>query len=153
MTAFVLRQLKKTGYHIVGKINYTPEKQLEIIESCANFLSQPLTLQMFIPCDLEGNVLKEPDLTCKRPNSNGNCQCGEESVKDCREWWNEWTTAKEKVLFSGFELIYNTDMLKVISDKEMKIYFSENEPPCTIEAYCNDNLTLTEKAKKQIGII
>lgn len=81
---------------------------LDKIRFYAGFLSQPLDLSMFVPLDKNGDILEKPDLTCKRNESKGNCQCGEESVKDCRELWLEWTEAEDSVIFKGF-VFYKED--------------------------------------------
>ena len=53
--------------HHYPETNEEAERELILIDNfynkCinyANFLKQPLTLGMFIPCDLDGNVLEEP---------------------------------------------------------------------------------------------
>jgi hypothetical protein len=76
----------------------------DVVYKYAKFLGQKPTLGMFVPCDEEGNVLEEPDLTCKRPVSNGVCQCGEESVKYCRDLSYKYQQALSRVIFEGFEL-------------------------------------------------
>lgn len=64
----------------------------------AKFLKQPITIGMFVPTDLEGNVLEEP----KEPKYG--------SLAD--DWINEqyrvkvakYQQAKDRVLFQGFKL-------------------------------------------------
>lgn len=60
---------------------------LSLIISYANFLSQPLTLSMFAPCDEEGNVLEEPN---RSTHTNEECET--------------YKAAKERVLFEGVDL-------------------------------------------------
>lgn len=57
----------------------------ETIKRYASFLSRPLTLSMFVPCDDKGNVLQDPGLMPSQ------------QLNDYRE-------AKSNVLFEGFEL-------------------------------------------------
>jgi hypothetical protein len=61
---------------------------LNKIFNYANFLSQPLTLGMFVPCDENGKVINEPDF-----NSNDDCFN-----------WTEYNNALDKVLFNNFEI-------------------------------------------------
>ena len=66
------------------------------------FLEQPLKVEMFVPCDEEGNVLEEPkkwkDYLQYPDSFDGNKE------------WNElydYQQAKEKVLFEGIEFRTN----------------------------------------------
>lgn len=155
-TKFILEQ---------SKLINDSEILSRLLISYAYFLKQTLTLGMFVPCDADGNVLEEPDLTCKRPESKGNCQCGEESIKDCREWWSEWLDAKSRVLFKGFSL----ECIKLNEESYADIdgyicrgsdFFihRDNIDYQTIEFLFNYaeelgfEIELTESAKKQIGI-
>jgi len=57
MTDFVL-EIEKEDYQVVAwKTKITA---IDRIFSYANFLKQPLKLEMFVPCDEDGNVLEEP---------------------------------------------------------------------------------------------
>ena len=64
----------------------------------ANFLKQPLKLEMFVPVDEDGNVLEEPDYL-------------DERFELKRMIYEE---AKEKVLFEDFEIKTNREGEKVI---------------------------------------
>jgi hypothetical protein len=94
MTDYVLEQEKY--------LDITNRQKLEHIINYANFLKQPLELWMFVPCDLEGNVLIEP------------------IEQNPIYWSKEYQQAKERVLFEGFDLRdYNLLMiqkLKTIED-------------------------------------
>lgn len=59
MTDFVLR-INEIEKEIDQFFDSWRMKQLRIIENYAKFLKQPLKLEMFVPCDDYGNVLKEP---------------------------------------------------------------------------------------------
>ena len=83
MTDFVLECYEKND-------NYQ-----NIADDCllyANFLKQPLTLGMFVPCDDDGDVLEIPH---PKPFQ------GRQKYDDDLEIYNE---AKSKVLFNGFYL-------------------------------------------------
>lgn len=64
---------------------------LDLFDNYATFLLQPLTLGMFVPCDEDGNVLREPELFG-------------ETIAHLEEWGVKqvkFTKAKEKVLFKN----------------------------------------------------
>lgn len=83
MTDFVLQE--KTGGQQVNSITSQLYYELRIIKKYADFLKQPLKLEMFVPCDEKGNVLKEPSLV---PSYE----------------LEIYRKAKEKVLFEGIDL-------------------------------------------------
>ena len=73
-------------------------KQLRIIENYAKFLKQPLKLEMFVPCDEEGDILEEPeDYEQRLPNM----------MTEYNDEIYRYEQAKEKVLFEGFEIDKN----------------------------------------------
>ena len=55
MTDFVLEQLNEENSR-----TRPIRSVLNALEGYANFLKQPLKLEMFVPCDEDGNILKEP---------------------------------------------------------------------------------------------
>lgn len=57
MQDFVLQQYNEA---------YSKDQFIERVEAYANFLKEPLKLEMFIPCDEKGNVLEEPDFLDER---------------------------------------------------------------------------------------
>jgi hypothetical protein len=132
MTDFVLEQNEnfKSDRFYQGQFK-------DNVVNYANFLKQPLKLEMFVPCDEDGNVLEEPD------------QDFELTFWDYSTKMSKYEQAKEKVLFEGFEVcnrttkidcvVYNEDhiTLKLLKDK-------------TIEYLINRNLTLTPTAIKRI---
>ena len=57
MTDFVLEQLNEQNSRT------KPMREVfNSLEKYAKFLKQPLKLEMFVPCDEEGNVLEEPKI-------------------------------------------------------------------------------------------
>lgn len=121
--------------------------KLRTIERYAEFLNQPLKLGMFIPCDLDDNVLEEPD--------------GSLSGVSAHLYVEEHREAQERVLFEGFELIEISTNLKIVINQEkdcqvfanqyQNVYYKCNEFD-KIEDLYKYNLTLTQTALKQIGI-
>ena len=65
------------------------------------FLKQPLKLEMFVPCDENGNVLEEPEKYGWLQNvGSRNSYATEQECIDCETFH----LAKQKVLFEGFEM-------------------------------------------------
>jgi hypothetical protein len=92
MTDFVLERSKQSIIDLTFEesIKKTIKIVKEIFEY-AKFLKQPLKLEMFVPCDEDGNILEEPDC---------NLDIRVSEMK-------EYQKAKEKVIFEGFELCPN----------------------------------------------
>ncbi len=89
----------------IGNMENYPghEKALSWIYNYATFLKQPLRLEMFVPCDDNGNVLEEPT----RDNflTHGICR-----TDDFTKALKEYKKAKEKVLFE--HPLSSLDMIK-----------------------------------------
>ena len=92
MTDFVLR-INEIEKEIDQFFDSWRMKQLRIIENYAKFLKQPLKLEMFVPCDENGNVLEEPQM---RPERNSFDE--EDMDYDAQELY-DYIKAKEKVSF------------------------------------------------------
>ena len=111
--------------------------ELQLIHNYANFLKQPLKLEMFVTCDDEGNVLEEPL---------------REHFYEIWDYKNElhfYNEARNKVLFYGFELRTNQPNNYVTNGC---FYPLLNNSDKTIGDLVNHNLTLTQSALKQIGL-
>lgn len=120
----------------------------------AEFLKQPLTLGMFVPCDADGNVF---DKTPEEKESN---------LRSSRDggWWQEYyeyrdkyQEAKDRVLFEGFELSITKDAiinnaLVIIRMHKDNNFSCSGKQVVTIEDLVKYDLVLTESAKKQIGL-
>ena len=98
--------MKLTSNTLFGKYCKSKEKEfktrleyLEWYEKTRNnfdeFLEQPLKLEMFVPCDENGNVLEEPQM---RPERNSFDE--EDMDYDAQELY-DYIKAKEKVLFEN----------------------------------------------------
>jgi len=115
--------------------NNIDTSELYKIYRYANFLKQPLTLSMFVPCDDEGNVLEEPKYWNKKYNDD----IPESELILCEEY----RQAKERVIFegftlTGFNLYLNTFLFGDI--RHLKDY--------TIENLIKYDLTITPNAVK-----
>jgi hypothetical protein len=98
----------------------------------ANFLKQPLKLEMFVPVDEEGNVLEEP-------LQEHYTDCTEEqNAKDWLYNLEKYEQAKNKVLFEGIDL----DTAKYHCERNVR----------TIEYFTSFNVELTPNAIKQLGL-
>lgn len=71
---------------------------IESIFNYANFLSQPLTLGMFVPC-VNGEVIKEP----KKKYKGG--QTVVFSTNQFTKEYSDYLKAKERVLFEGCRIV------------------------------------------------
>lgn len=91
MTDFVLEQSKEIKSEMIGYGEF-----IDKVVKYANFLKQPLKLEMFVPCDEDGSILSEPK--CNHSfDIHGEVVLHHEgcNIKD-------WNKSKEKVLFDGF---------------------------------------------------
>lgn len=132
-------------------------EQIRKIRNYSDFLKQPLTLGVFIPCDDEGNVLEEPV----------------DTIGGVELYSEKYQQAKEKVLFED-SIITNSDPYKMTKrfmiDLKHPTYFrlynkftftngdinecflpNFREIP-TIEYLVKFELSLTQSAIKQIGL-
>lgn len=105
MTDFVLEQSKK---YFDGHISL--DQYQKITNDYANFLKQPLALCMFVPCDDDGNVIKDP---CTH-----NRQCVDFCQGSCS---HEYYEAQQRVLFEGFSVDKSRD-----NDDEYDVYWVAN---------------------------
>ena len=98
MTDFVLQE--KTGGQQVNPITSQLYYELRIIKKYADFLKQPLKLEMFVSCDDNGNVLEDI--------------IGNGMIYNYSEKVTQYEQAKEKVLFEDFEIATNKEGEKLI---------------------------------------
>ena len=90
MTDFVLEQLNEQNSRT------KPMREVfNSLEKYANFLKQPLKLEMFVPCDEDGNVLEEPKIEEEYVD--------EHTTQIFAQYQYDLDKAKEKILFEGFE--------------------------------------------------
>ena len=107
-----------------------------------DFLEQPLKLEMFVPCDEEGDILEEPTNYEKR------------LLNMMTEYNDEVYTyyqAKAKVLFEGFE--YDKENDWVTYNEFARFFVSELQNGKVEDLFklIKDEITLTETSKKEIG--
>ena len=134
MTDFVLeRSLKDISEYTITEAFKDGAKVMNEIFNYANFLKQPLKLEMFIACDDEGNVLEEPEFYYKQENLKHLKGMELLIAEETNKRVSEYQQAKEKVLFEGFDL----------QTANFWLYAQE-----TIEDLIYYDLQLTENATK-----
>ena len=122
MTSFVLQR------------DITDIKQRDSIVKYANFLKLPLKLEMFVPCDEDGNVLEEPKIEEEYVD--------ERTTQIFAQYQYDLDKAKEKVLFEGIPIAQAKWLVKTFSTIESLSDISNTITP----------IYLTESAIKQIGL-
>lgn len=136
MTDFVLEQN--------SNIDETNIKILQNIVDYALFIKQPLTLGMFVPCDLEGNFLEEPIFDELLP------------MNEMDAIYAEYQEAKERVLFDGWELVFNgrwgAEIAKNKKTGRCQFNIKNYQNIEHVFNLCDFGFTLTESAKKQLGL-
>ena len=150
MTSFVLQR------------DITDIKQRDSIVKYANFLKQPLKLEMFVPCDEDVNVLEEPKIEEEYVD--------EHTTQIFAQYQYDLDKAKEKVLFEEFNLnqkdFSKLESIFCLTKECFQITFFTKEKGCfidnlktnktyeikTIEDLIEYDLQLTENAVKQIGL-
>lgn len=103
-------------------------RHINTVKRYAEFLKQSLKLEMFVPCDEDGNIMEEPKKTNYQVDVNTKCSGWKYlydsndkliGYYDDRKWKEDFVKfkqAKEKVLFEGFEidkngyLVHNNDI-------------------------------------------
>ena len=140
MTSFVLE---------IEKSSYTQTEKYRIIEwenkcqafdkiiNYAKFVKQPLKLEMFVPCDEDGNVLEEPKIEEEYVD--------EHTTQIFAQYQYDLDKAKEKVLFEGFKIYdYKLNIFfylgrrKTLSyDKKRKDFITIGLLPETVEDLIN----------------
>jgi len=152
MTDFVLEQ-----FDLLYKAKISIETYVSRTKKYASFLNIKLELWMFVPCDLDGNILIS-------------IQDKEQYLRNCYDngWWNQFVDykvlyhhAKERCLFEGFEVYKYSKGLEIIYNKEkdIQVFAKQNENEfrlcsmhSTIEDLVKYKQTLTASALKQIGL-
>ena len=103
------------------------------VNNYANFLKQPLTLSMFVPCDDDGNVLSNP----------------KDSTLQYQKKIDEYQQAKERVIFEGYKVIKFEDYYIIYDSHGRETWLSWSKSK-TIESLINEitEVTITPNAVK-----
>lgn len=144
MTEFVLQQEEKLNTLLSDHISALRiASSYDKVIRYAKFLIQPLTLEMFVPVDEEGNVLEKPE------------EYDSGLWHHARKWdVEDYRKAQEKVLFEGFKIIKNFNNFFFIVDKSGKwIRVIKNGTSLMVEDLLKiSGAKLTPTALKQIGL-
>lgn len=153
MTEYVIEQgtidikgntpVDRVGRYVNNTMNY------------AQFLQQPLTLGMFVPC-VDGVPILHPII---KTIHSDDCECIRcvKMYKNYSIQENQYQQAKEKVIFEGFECVdkypeyisvtQNGTRRFLVINGEFETYGNNN-----IESIVKFNPTLTKSALKQINL-
>ena len=160
-----MKLISMTNFILSDKVKSTLEyeQSYKMIRSYANFLKQPLKLEMFVPYDDEGNVLEEPIVSEHLLDRFSQQPIKDENTPEAYRY----RKAKEKVLFEGFKFYSSyTDSIYVANKESNLIQFKNNGDIYVLDEFLSNsisdlifyfqkekiNLTLTENAIKQIGL-
>ena len=123
----------------VGNMENYPshENALSWIYNYATFLKKPLKLEMFVPCDDEGNILEEPKIEEE--------DVDEHTTQIFAQYQYDFDKSKEKVLFEGFKIydyklnvfFYLGRRKKLSYDKKRKDFITIGFLPETVEDLIN----------------
>lgn len=133
----------------------------------AKFLKQPLKLEMFVPCDEDGEALEQPKCNICYTGTPDECHRSKECSIDETPFLN-FKKAKDKVIFNGWKVIHsdkensefeieNLDKNTWIKFIEGKCFFGISEDLIIddiedLELVCHVELTISESAIKKIGL-
>ena len=147
METFRLKSMTDFVNNVGNMENYpSHEKALAWIYNYSTFLKLPLKLEMFVPCDEDGNVLEEPKIEEEYVD--------EHTTQIFAQYQYDLDKAKEKVLFEGIEFRKNggVNFLTIKEDTFAFFDFNVKFKNLTIEYLIQYDLQLTENAVKQIGL-
>jgi len=146
MTSFVFERYKNimdTKYKDGALTAYDAREWVKY----ANFLNQPLKLEMFVPCDEDEKVLEEPDPIAigeKISRNLFNPIYNNDEVE-------QYQQVKEKVLFEGVNKYIKLGRFYYFYFNDCSIEFDTFNTG-TIEDLVKHNLTLTPNAIKQLKL-
>lgn len=140
MTDFVTETMTKPlGGQQVASVRHAEFEKFRRIRNYAEFLKQPLTLGMFIPCDENGVIFEEPE----RIHFNTDF--------DYKAELSVYQEAKWRVLFEGFELSENKKGEKVVL-ADYACFKIEDLDNGDIEDLVKYNLELNQSTINQLGL-
>ena len=122
--------------------NVSDSEYRRLRDNYDDFLEQPLKLEMFVPCDEEGNFLEEPIF--HEPNN-------ENEIGNYQILIDEYQEAKQKIIFEWFE--YDKENDWVTYNEFARFFVSELQNGKVEDLFklIKDEITLTETSKKEIG--
>lgn len=150
MTDFVIEYYSNEGYADL--------QTLSLMKNYANFLRKPLTLEMFVPVDQKGNVLKEPKNYLEWKSLEHNH--GKRKKTEGFEEYVQYQKAEQNCLFDGFTIGYNGySVVRIVASYDESVELSFNKTDLMSAAFADvesltvfDTIYLTTHALKAIGI-
>ena len=135
---------------LISMVDYTlnirkSDDALWELLSYANFLKMPLTLEMFVPCDLDEVPLKSPKQYI--PGYSG---FNTENNPNYNEELEEYQQAEKRVLFEGFEIMPDAafNFTVINNNTGVRIYLGERQNK--VEILVKKQIELTQSAIKKI---
>lgn len=152
MTDFVIEYYSHEGYADLHT--------LKVMNNYANFLKMLLSLEMFVPTDQLGNILKEPKNYSDWKSLSHNNELDENDSPSMLNEYKYYNKAESKRLFDGFEVAYNGfSVVRIVAtyNKDIELSFNKVEGKfqhyITIESLLNfDAVFLSKTALKKIGL-
>ena len=152
MTDFVIEYYSHEGYADLHT--------LKVMNNYANFLKMLLSLEMFVPTDQLGNILKEPKNYSDWKSLSHNNELDENDSPSMLDEYKYYNKAESKRLFDGFEVAYNGfSVVRIVAtyNKDIELSFNKVEGKfqhyVTIESLLNfDAVFLSKTALKKIGL-
>ena len=131
---------------VIDRFNERNEDYDILVYNYANFLKQPLELWMFVPCDKNWNVLKEPEWM-HRYNNGASPFMNVDEIIHCQDY----KKAKERCLFDGFELKGETEFSWIFKHNVIfPIMISKQRNIEYLVTILKREIELTQTAIKQI---
>ncbi len=118
LTDYVLELEKNWNYESTGLQNSIRKYKdcLFQIHNYASFLKQKIKLEMFVPCDEKGNVLKEP------------YEVYDDETEEFIDYIVDFHEAKNKVLFEDFYVKKDDDGILCLFHKNYEWYIAVVKP-------------------------
>jgi hypothetical protein len=152
MTAFVIEFYSNEGYADLQTLN--------LMNNYANFLKQPLTLGMFVPVNINGEVLKEPKNYQSWKALEHNSKKEKDITSANFEEYKTYQKAEENCIFEGFSVAYNGySVVRIVASYNDSIELSFNKNDLMPQTFKDvesltffDEIYLNNTALKAIGI-
>lgn len=151
MIDFVIEYYSHEGYADLHTLN--------LMNNYANFLRLPLALNMFVPVDRSGNILKEPKSFDSWKSLAHNQVIDEEDQAELNEY-KAYQKAKDKCLFGDFKVAYNGfSVVRIVASYDHNVELSFSKTENIFQGFNNveslirfDEIFLTKAALKKIGL-
>ncbi|MGO4707577.1 hypothetical protein AB4Y90_00390 [Chryseobacterium sp. 2TAF14] len=152
MTDFVIEYYSHEGYADLHT--------LKVMNNYAKFLKTPLSLEMFVPTDHLGNILKEPKNYSDWKSLSHNKMLDGNDSPSMLDEYKYYSRAENKCLFDGFRVVYNGfSVIRIVAAYNEVIELSFNKVDGKFQHYTTiesllgfDAVFLSTTALKKIGL-